>query len=450
MEKTEYNIRYVARIIMEAATPIKVGNGEKNIMTDAEVATDVNGLPYIPGTTLAGVIRNTLKTEKISVFWGYQDRDKGRGSEIIFTDAKMIDGDGNVIEGIQKIDWSNDFYRHYKALPIRQHVRIDHKGVADKAGKFDEQIVIKGTRFCFEIEAVSKDEKNKESFENALKALKSATFRIGGGTRKGFGEMKIISITKRAYDFCNPNDLDDYINKSSSLNADFDGSLFAVSDDSDSQWIKYELTLRPDSFFLFGSGFGDDEADMTPVKSKYVKWDSNKGTIEENAILIPSTSLKGAIAHRTAYHYNKQNNRFAEDEELETYLSNNVSIKDLFGIAGKGSDDIRRGNVIFSDIIEKAEVSDKILNHVAIDRFTGGAIEGALFSEKATYAKGKEFSTTIYVNESCKEHLVYLEEALKDICKGLLPLGGGVGRGNGIFCGKVEKEKEVLIDIKEI
>jgi len=33
-----------------------------------------------------------------------------------------------------------------------------------------------------------------------------------------------------------------------------------------------------------------------------------------------------------------------------------------------------------------------------------------------------------------------LESALDDICHGLLPLGGGVNRGNGVFIGDLTKE----------
>jgi hypothetical protein len=45
--KSKYTHRFIARIVMEAVTPLAVSNGEKSILTDALVATDVNGLPFI-------------------------------------------------------------------------------------------------------------------------------------------------------------------------------------------------------------------------------------------------------------------------------------------------------------------------------------------------------------------------------------------------------------------
>lgn len=37
-----------------------------------------------------------------------------------------------------------------------------------------------------------------------------------------------------------------------------------------------------------------------------------------------------------------------------------------------------------------------------------------------------------------------LEAALQDICKGMLPLGGGVNRGNGIFTGTLKRGEEII------
>ncbi len=101
-------------------------------------------------------------------------------------------------------------------------------------------------------------------------------------------------------------------------------------------------------------------------------------------------------------------------------------------------------------------MQEKLFNHVSLDRFTGGAIEGALFSEKAAWGHDAYYKTVIVIDESglenaCKNE--WGEENLKDrvaevksvfmaaiddLCKGRLLLGGGVNRGHGIFTGKYE------------
>ena len=59
---------------------------------------------------------------------------------------------------------------------------------------------------------------------------------------------------------------------------------------------------------MFGSGFMDDEANMTPVYEKII--DYKKQDLSEEKILIPASSVKGAISHRTTYYYNLLNNKF--------------------------------------------------------------------------------------------------------------------------------------------
>ena len=55
--KNQY--RFLARIIIEAKTPLNIGSGVKGIKSDSLVLRDINGLPFIPGTTIAGLLRHT-------------------------------------------------------------------------------------------------------------------------------------------------------------------------------------------------------------------------------------------------------------------------------------------------------------------------------------------------------------------------------------------------------
>lgn len=59
-----YNKIYVARIIVEADTPLFVGSGEVGLLSDMQVQRDHLGLPMIMGTTLAGVLRNEFQSNK--------------------------------------------------------------------------------------------------------------------------------------------------------------------------------------------------------------------------------------------------------------------------------------------------------------------------------------------------------------------------------------------------
>jgi CRISPR/Cas system CSM-associated protein Csm3 (group 7 of RAMP superfamily) len=488
----KFTHRYLACIEIEAETPLALGSGERDVMTDRLVTTDVNGLPYIPGTALAGVLRNafslTVNKKTINSLFGYseeeekklykgkkeREKDNGQGSRLILSSAQMVSKDGKVIDGLQPIDFSDTFYANFQNLPIRQHVRISHKGAAEEGGKFDEQVVYKGTRFSFEMELAGNDN-DKESWEKLLAEIINPVFRLGGGTRKGFGAIKVTDFKSEALRLTDEEDLNRYLEKTSELDDKFwDNVLSSKSSlfSSSSGWIKYELKLTPDDFFLFGSGFGseDGSADMSYVTEKVIDWESGEGKFTEEKVLIPATSVKGALAHRTAFHFNKAQKVFADkieeqgfcqsliqkgywipdhcqkfnsnkkEDVLKMIAEGNPAVRTLFGYSANDEDG-QRGNVLFSDIFlaDKDKNKQKLLNHVAIDRFTGGAMDGALFSEEVTATK-EQFTLNIFLKEDVKaEYLQAFECALNDLCTGMLPLGGGTMRGHGCFNGEFYK-----------
>lgn len=244
------------------------------------------------------------------------------------------------------------------------------------------------------------------------------------------------------------------------------------------EWTIYELKLIPEDFFLFGSGFPSEngDADMTFVTEKTIVWKNGKPKFTEEQILIPATSVKGALAHRVAFHYNKlcgitaeklkksdsindllkngfydfrnkPNDKFDStkyDHRIMLVTAYNPAVRNLFGftVDEQKENGAQRGNVIFSDVFLSSEPKKKLLNHVAIDRFTGGAMDGALFTEEVADNK-ENFSLNILVHNKALKNENYqkaFEAALNDLCNGMLPLGGGTMRGNGCFTGNFTKK----------
>ena len=440
-----YNYRFLARVIIEAETPLAIGSGQKDIMTDSLIVRDANGLPYIPGSSIAGVVRSMCGNCLPKETFGFQLENDGHGSEIIFSEAKILNHLGIPVDGLQPVSIMDDpLLKHYKELPIRQHVRINDKGTAVKNGKFDEEIVFAGTRFCFEIEMVAKCseinylETCEKNFSTIIETLKDASFRLGHGSRKGFGSIKVVDLQQQKLDLEDNEQRNRYLDKTSSLvNVFWSEQPTPVESHIDTdKWYCYKVQLSPKDFIMFGSGLGDEEADLIPVKESKICWKNGEGEIVDNNVLIPASSIKGALVHRTAFHWNKKhidNPKVADD---------NPAVRKLFGTAGESSNDSSKGNILFSDIIQEPQCTDKLFNHVAIDRLTGGAIDGALYSNKATYVMGKTFSFTILISKEISfdsEELTAFREALADLSKGLLPLGGGVNDGFGFFSAEVFK-----------
>lgn len=497
MAEMKNQYRFIARIVIETKAPLTISSGNKSIKTDSLVLRDVNGLPFIPGTTIAGLLRHSLDKKEQDLLMGSQKE----GSRLIITDARMLNENGGVLDGMLPENQLNtNFLSHFrKQMTIRQHVRINHKGTAEKHGKFDEEVVLKGARFCFEMEMISNDADDSK-FKAILNTFASDTFRIGSGSRSGFGEIEVVGNGEvignktidgkclyKMIDLSISEQKKWYLSKSSSLNEEWnDCEEYHLERPKLEGWTKYEIKgLTPVDFILFGSGFGNDQSDITFVRESFVKWENGKATvidgskIEEsiekvNVVLIPASSVKGALAHRVAYHYNKKvGNVFMSDGTLGNGKSaesvtgkNNPAVKAIFGSEGKKNEDTKkmeekqRGNFLMSDVVKEKENStrQKILNHVSIDRFTGGAIDGALFSEETLLANKECFEFTIMVNNQAfrnnvdgeekiegKDIIDAFESALYDVCAGMLPLGGGVNRGNGCFelSGTGEFKKEI-------
>lgn len=405
----------------------------------------------ILGTSLAGVLRHSLvKNDWIDRVFGYAERDKGTGSLLKVSSAYMMINEIEVSEGILK-NIDEKLFTRFSNLPSRQHVRITEKGVAADHGLFDNEVVYKGTRFVFELElnGNSQDEKH---WNNIVRQVKSPTFRIGSGTRNGYGSLSVILMYEKTFDLTKMVDFERYVSFNPSFNSKLDFSKIEdnKNNNQSSDFIKYTLNLKPDSFFIFSEGFGDDEADNRPLEEEIVIYKNGKIDFEKQTV-IPASSIKGAIAHRVAYHYNKETKQFA-DENNGKVGAENIAVATLFGKAGKNVTDPQAGNIFINDFYytDNQIVNNKIFNHVAIDRFTGGAMDGALFSEKVSNLLGNEFKFDVFVKyEKDDEILKSLQETLIDICKGLLPLGGMTTKGHGMFTGVLLRDDAEIFNYEK-
>lgn len=498
MQTTKYNHRLIARVTIEAETPLAIGSGKKSILTDAAINRDANGLPFIPGTTLAGLIRHAIDEELANRLMGFIKKEKDKngeyeveGSRLIVTEAKLLNHNGKAIDGLLNLETAcNDkdrtFLDGFKHAPIRQHAKINHRGVTEDKGKFDEEVVPKGARFCFEMELMAnpKNEEElaeyKQNFKDLLGVLVADGFRVGGKSRNGFGKIKVVgkACLYRELDLSLPADLDLYLNKSASLADEWGGfEHFNLEKPQVSRYTRYKLQITPKDFIFFGSGFGNEDVDHSYIKERYITWDgdgnSDRWNNQDNSLVVPASSVKGALAHRTAFHYNKKCGIFAENLSPEDFNKHvgkrNKAVFALFGSegnedepqpteapTGERTDGKRRGHVLFADIVKqrKGQTDKKIHNHVKIDRFTGGAIDGALFDEEALIVHPDEpeklvLELLVDVDERINEDqriIQAFEEALKDVCEGMLPLGGNVNKGYGQFEGKLYKDGNCIYE----
>lgn len=483
-----YPMRYIARVLFEAKTPLFVGSGKASLVRDAVVATDAYGFPYIPGTSLCGVIRHSLEDagKETSVWkdiFGFADKEIGKGAKLRVSAAYLVLN--NEVPALGNIEKYGQVLKRFKYLPTRNHVRINHRGVAMDKGLFDNEIVFKGCRFVAELE-MRGDDSDEEYWEEILQVLHATTFRVGHGTRRGYGHLAAIDIEDHRFDLRNENLFERYLNYdptfcpaiSTNRLSELASSVEPLGPNQEGV-SHYQLVLRPESFFFFGAGTADDEVDEILLEEPVVYYDINNCIhfSEETFSVIPGSSIKGALRHRTCFYFNLLKERYAEifaNSKLEKIVVEgmNSAVFALFGLEGGAKlektdhdgfleDDNdsrtgRRGVVLIDDQFLDVEVQTHIFNHVAIDRFTGGPIDKALYAEKAAFfAIPDEGEVRIDVHvmpyPAREKELIdrALELALIDVCRGLLPLGGMTTKGHGVFVGQLWKNGEKIFDYEK-
>lgn len=431
--------RVVAQIIIEAKTALKVGSNTMSFLLDSPVQRDWNNLPMILGTSIAGVLRSRYEHDEADELFGHRGKsdksfDKESGSKVIISNALLLDENGRVCEGL--LLEKSEFLSLFDNLPIRQHTAIDDRGVAMHGAKFDEEVLYKGSRFKFSIEFIDTD---IEKAKQLLSIVSDKTFRLGGGSTKGFGKIGVKSIEYATIELSN---------YSSSLNKKLKDAKSLTKQDSSQEknYYTYTLKIKPDDFFMFGSGFGDTDADMTPVYESVIDYDKQK--LSSKQVLIPASSIKGALSHRASYYFNKNSQNYADDLTKDE-IANMKQIVSIFGEAknSKTGKDGSKGKIIISDCYTSNDET-KVFDHVSIDRFTGGAIDGALFQEKTVASDGEEYEIEILLDTSDNSiesrEIEAFEEALRDITTGMLPLGGATTKGHGVFRGTLYKDGEKI------
>ena len=463
-------VRHIARITLELTSPLHVGSGRAGDFSDANLVYDANGLPAIPGSSIAGVLRsfyqeNPKRGEDI---FGFQRRDDdARGSRLTISWAAIHDSQNRPVDGLMDLQQSSredDPVLRIAAQPsLRDHVRITHTGVADAKGhgKFDELSLHVGHRFTFELElrGLAKDrEIDAALMAELIGHLQDPRFRIGGKTRRGFGAVETVRILRASFNLALDDERQNYLRHPVSLGLDSPVMEDLQIEVRDAQRPFAELRLAADAFWMFGGGTDINKdgkpfwkaADMAPVRDSVIIWGEGKASILEDCFMIPASSIKGSIAHRTAFHYNCLEGRTVDPdaadahEKFAEFTDSNKAISALFGDAKEGESG-QRGHVIINDSFLKPDdvIGTQEIHHVSIDRFTGGALDGALFDERPVMGGTLYLRVILGKSEeelesTCPNCVKALRQTLVDLAEGRLSLGAGGGRGNGFFKGDLD------------
>lgn len=413
------NSRYVARFTLQAQGPLMIAGGEDDPLHDNALARDVNGLPMLPASGLAGALRDLAGTAA-NEWFGFQDGDKAFRSNVTLTDGLFHWSDDKARDGAlwdrTLIEVDNLCATCQMAAPVlRDHVALTEQGTAAEHAKFNRVAVPRGARFTFEVETQDK------SILDAICGFVAAGLWLGGAVRAGYGEMTCVAVGSDAFDLTNQADWDRY-----DLFAKADiglGRTLAMKrpispNDRGRLWIISGQTEGP---LLVGAKGRNDTEDRAPFREAWIKWDGDIGAVvpETDQWVIPATAIKGSLRHRTLFHLRKAN-----VSEAEGVLNT------LFGRVTPGQR-AHVGKLRFRDVLP-CDGKDFKQTHVGLDRFTGGSRKGVLFTDAMLWRPHLRIEVEEIKTLTPAEHGA-LHAAMTDMKNGLCGVGAEWGEGVGVF-----------------
>lgn len=455
------SLRFRARVVLEALSPVSLASGHDDDVFDTALACDANGLPVLPATALAGVLRASWRThfgaDPVALFGSTaRSHDAGRASRVRLSFGHLHDASDTPVDGLvheRERLFADPLLAPLltDAPPQREHVALDHRGVARERGKFDRTGVGVGHRFSFDLglDAPAGDAAHAD-WQRLLGLLGSPGFRLGGATRRGYGALKVVRLAAACFDLRTADGRERYAALPARL--DLPAPMLQAIElppvPAPDTWQCIRIELVPEDFWRSGQGGHSFSRaartpDALPWSERRVQWRKGRGALaREPEVVLPASGIKGALAHRLAFHDRRLAGRFADD--AADFDQPSAAVEALFGSV-KTKVDGRAGEVLIDDLRLRVDDGAVIaLQHNSIDRFTGGARDGALYAEEVVAAAPPALELQLRASafdaldeDSRRRIRQALAATLRDLCEGRLALGAAQAKGHGYFSGRI-------------
>uniref|UniRef100_A0A7C4LNP0 CRISPR type III-associated protein domain-containing protein n=1 Tax=Schlesneria paludicola TaxID=360056 RepID=A0A7C4LNP0_9PLAN len=451
-------------------SPLHVGGYGEEVDTDLPLARDGAGQLYIPGTSLAGALRELAERlfgeSVIDELWGYQREDRGHASFVVVEDAEIENSDKVVVE-------------------IRDHVGIDREyGAAAEHIKYDRAILPRGTKITLGVSVdVAKQEKRDQTLAMLAalqQALKDGEVRLGAAKTRGLGHVRLDGGRLTEQVFGSRRGILASLRQAN-------GTVVTQTDIATAQQAfptqnRPRLTLmihwKPVGPLMVKAGFDGIAADMLPMVS---------GCDGQVSVVLPGSSVKGALRSQaegivrtvcaktcSSWLGGQGRQKFLDAVKLPL-------INELFGAAkhSEGNPHLGIGALGVMDCFGQhrltveqwqaiqAATDDRQLRqalnaaglppwsqayHVAIDRWLGSVADGALYSVLEPHCTKwdplrLEVNLPRLPSDLQLPAMALLLLVIRDLANDRLPLGFATHRGMGTV--SVEQVEVVGVDLPE-
>ncbi len=443
-------------------TPANLGSGDAEGLTDMPLlqTCDATGksAALLTGSSIAGALRNYVRAYEQG-FFEEESREKSNGKTIKKMAELLFGGIKSDDDGVQSPLIVCDATSENPTIELRDGVKINPSTRTPvHQGKYDLELLAAGTTFKLQFElAIAEDVTSKDEQELrtalaiALFGLQHGEIAIGMKKRRGFGQCHVLEWHIWEFDMHKPTELLQWLAFERNYKAFANPNPVKIPKNSSSlPFIMEKLGLQaiaiPDqrhslllkaTFDLYGSMLirsGQDEAVLGPdVRHLHAK--QVNGTSKP---VVSGTSLAGVVRHRAERIVNTILQSNSQGTTANSNGKGATFINELFGYVDEKKKKARASRIVVHEREMKGAETNLVQNRIAIDRFTGGAYEGALFNEQPAFAKPNttivELSFELFEPTNAQIGLLLL--LLKDLWSGDLPIGGESSIGRGRLYGK--------------
>ena len=459
-----------------AESPVHVGNIDDAIKTDLRQARDGLDRPVLPGTALAGVIRHSLpesvRGDKVlNPLWGRLSKKNPRGAD---------DGTG---EG----SWVcvDDAVAPPDTIPERRDTAsIDRiTGGPAQGHLFTREILPAGTKFEFRLtvddKETSEDSPARRLVDEIAELLVGRGVEVGGATSRGLGRVRLTHTKLRLAT------LNTRLGMIATLRGDYANEDLSAEKTTTppAGVVRITIPWRPLGPVMVAKSAEGTTLQVIPkTTAKY------EHKTEQRYLVIPASSIKGVFRSHTERIVRTVWQERAPDRFLAQMRGIPV-VESLFGTAADRARDRDRGRrgavtvrecsskvplparqwqaILTADLPESATTSEDRVDkdrlarrrtqqridelnaslsgkdlrfvantHVAVDRWTGGAAEGLLFSVLEPQVTGDVWEPIVFdINvgrlDQADEALTLILLLLRDLCDGWIGFGAEITRGMG-------------------
>ncbi len=453
---------HIVKMVIETQSPLSIAAGIRETGFDTELIRDVNHLPVIPATAIAGVWRGLCQQnygDELANTWFGTIFQR---SKLAISNARLLNKKGELPQTYcPENEIADDEILklcHQNRPHHRERVAINDRGAAKNKGKYDQILLPKGIRFALTLHWNSENNELGTGEWQKLQALwLDRRFAFGSSTRNGLGQIKIVSYESRAFDLSLGSGSAEQMRK-------FKSQLARQAPDftmrrANTSILLAEIPLKAKDNWRCGRGIellnsknGSDHKSVAIISysEPVVKWQNGHASVIKNQPMLCGSGVKGMIAHRLAYHYRKHSGEWSEslaEAGSEQWSARPQGLNELLGFAADNSQNAGQAGQFYIDDSEIDYQHTILRHHNSIDRFTGGVRQGALYTEELLYQP--EFTLRLWVNNKLKlnEKLKKaLQDTIEDIRSGMLPIGAGSGRGASLIRADLSKNVQINLD----